>query len=110
MRKVSSLSTLGLVDYRSDKERTAKYTKQTRNASRAQVAQQAMGLELQRQQLAALNHSNVREATKPMTTPSGWFPDPGNPGFIRWFDGAQWTAHVQASSPPLPPGTGGSGQ
>lgn len=103
IRKVTSVSTLGLVDFRSEKERTARYTKQTRNAVRAQVAQEAMSLELQRQQLAALNHANVVEAMKPQTTPANWYPDPGNPGYIRWWDGSQWTAHVQPSTPPTPP-------
>lgn len=35
MRKITSIGTLGAVDFRSDKERTARYTKQTRNAVRA---------------------------------------------------------------------------
>jgi len=25
----------------------------------------------------------------------GWFPDPTNPSHLRWWDGQQWTAHVQ---------------
>ena len=102
-RKVTSVGTFGLVDFRSDKERTARYTRQTRNASRAQVAQQAAQLEMQRKQLAALDHANVREASKPSTTPPGWYPDPGNPGILRWFDGGQWTAHLQQPAPPPPP-------
>lgn len=105
IRKTMSVSTLGLVNYRNSEERTAKYTKQTRNAARAQVAQQAMNLELQRQQLEAMNHANVREEMKPNTTPANWYPDPGNPGFIRWYDGAQWTSHVQPAATPPPPPT-----
>lgn len=105
IRKAASVSTLGMVNFRSEKERTAKYTKQTRNAARAQVAQQATSLELQRQQLEALDHANVREATKPIDTPAGWYPDPGNPTVNRWFDGAQWTDNTQAANqPPPPPG------
>lgn len=105
IRKAMSVSTLGLVNYRNSEERTAKYTKQTRNAARVQVAQQAMNLEVQRQQLQALDHANVREEIKPNTTPASWYPDPGNPGYIRWYDGAQWTNHVQpANTPPPPPG------
>jgi type II secretory pathway pseudopilin PulG len=103
IRKTMSLSTLGLVDFRSDKERTARYTRQTRNAARAQVAQQAMDLELQSRQLAALDHANVREAVKPVTTEPGWYADPGDPTLVRWFDGRQWTGHVQAMLPPSPP-------
>ena len=103
IRKAASVSTLGIVNYRSSKEKTAKYSKQTRNATRAQVAQQAASLEVQRQQLEALDHANVREAAKPETTPAGWYPDPGNPTVMRWFDGAQWTSHVQATNQPPPP-------
>jgi type II secretory pathway pseudopilin PulG len=103
IRKTMSVSTLGLVDFRSDKERTARYTRQTRNAARAQIAQQARNLELQRQQLAALDHANTREATKPVTTEPGWYADPGNPTYVRWFDGRQWTNHVQVTPPPPPP-------
>ncbi|MEZ5152149.1 DUF2510 domain-containing protein [Rhodococcus zopfii] len=109
-RKITSVSTLGIVSYRNNEERTAKYTRQTRNAARAQVAQQAMNLELQRQQLEALNHANVREEMRPQATPAGWYPDPGNPAFVRWFDGAQWTNHAQpANTPPPPPGHGYQG-
>lgn len=40
-RKMTSFSTMGLVDFRSDKERIAKYTRQTRNAARKQAKQAA---------------------------------------------------------------------
>ena len=38
LRKFVSASTLGLVDYRSDKERTARYTKQIRDDQRKNAA------------------------------------------------------------------------
>ncbi|MBY3988007.1 DUF2510 domain-containing protein [Rhodococcus fascians] len=98
-----SVGTPGLASYRNDSERTRKYTKQTRNAARTQVVKQGAAPEVQRQQLAALNLANVREEIRPVTTPAGWYPDPGDAGFIRWFDGGQWTAHVQQSRPPAPP-------
>ena len=36
MRKITSVSTFGLVDFRSDKEKAARYTKQTRDSAREQ--------------------------------------------------------------------------
>ncbi|WNY15189.1 hypothetical protein SEA_MACGULLY_85 [Rhodococcus phage MacGully] len=36
-RKTMSVLSLGLIDFWSDKERTARYTKQTRNAARKQL-------------------------------------------------------------------------
>lgn len=40
-----------------------------------------------------------------MSTPAGWYDDT-NPNFVRWWDGTQWTEHVQqktASPAPEPP-------
>jgi len=37
------------------------------------------------------------------TTPAGWYNDPAGSGGKRWWDGVQWTAHMQAAAPPTPP-------
>jgi len=41
MRKVTSVSMLGLVSFRNEAERAEKYAEQTRNAVRAKVAQES---------------------------------------------------------------------
>jgi uncharacterized protein len=38
--------------------------------------------------------------------PPGWYPDPERPGSQRWWDGTNWTSHVQAAGPA--PGTTGT--
>ena len=37
------------------------------------------------------------------TTPAGWYNDPAGSSAKRWWDGVQWTAHLQAATPPAPP-------
>lgn len=112
IRKATSLSTLGLVSYRGKAERANDYQKETRNAARAQVAQNAMQLEIQRQQLAALDHGNVREEVRdlqqfqpiapimppqpvPVGPPPGWYPDQQDQALVRWYDGTAWTGFTQ---------------
>lgn len=40
---------------------------------------------------------NARRAASvaPSSTPQGWYPDQQNPKMARWFDGQQWTEHLQ---------------
>ncbi len=35
--------------------------------------------------------------------PPGWYPDQADPRYVRWWDGRQWTPHVQPARPPQPP-------
>lgn len=42
-----------------------------------------------------------------MTTPPGWYPDPGDPvghaSRERWWNGSAWTEHTRAAAPPSVP-------
>ncbi|MBJ7451428.1 MAG: DUF2510 domain-containing protein [Blastococcus sp.] len=101
IRKTMSFGTVGVVSYRSKSERAAKYAKQTRNAARAQVVQNGLMLETQRQMVNGIDHANVREevrdmrapvAPTPAAPPAGFYSDPqGDASLLRWFDGSQWT-------------------
>ena len=35
--------------------------------------------------------------------PPGWYPDQADPRYVRWWDGRQWTPHVQPAQPQQPP-------
>lgn len=41
-----------------------------------------------------------------MSSPQGWYQDPGGPG-LRWYDGERWTEHVAPPAPRPPGGPGG---
>jgi len=123
IRKTMSVSTLGMVSYRSNSERSArankqsaKYAKQSRNAARAQVAQNGLMLDAQRQQLEATYQGNgVRQAqyedvtaaqtpiaAPVMGMPAGWYQDPQDPTFICYWNGQAWDSSTR-QKPVTPP-------
>jgi len=40
--------------------------------------------------------------TQPPPPPPGWYPDPAGSGGVRWWDGQDWTDHVQQAQAPAP--------
>ena len=115
LRKTMSIGTVGMVSFRNKDERAMSYARQTRNAARAQVAQNAMMLEHQRQMITQYDHANVREEVRDMNAHGGYYYQPqpyaqpvlppqpvmppagfyvdqsGDSTILRWWDGAQWT-------------------
>lgn len=41
-----------------------------------------------------------------MTQPAGWYADPSGLPARRWWDGGQWTDHIQPGGAPIPPPNG----
>lgn len=103
IRKTMSMTTLGAVDFRSDKERTAAYTKAAKKQAKKQT--KIMEQQLAAQQAAANPQQSgwgarlvaAAEAKKAEldaakhSTPAGWYPDQTTPGQVRYFDGTTWT-------------------
>lgn len=114
-RKIASISTAGLVNYRNDGERTAKYTRQTRNATRLAAIQNGKMLNNQERQITQAQVHFVEEqvaAMPPGAPPPGWYPNPADGTSPWWWDGVQWVPPPevveQAEEPPaLPTGSAG---
>lgn len=110
IRKMISTSTLGAVDFRSDKERIARSTRKAHHnsirslreqkrhnqAMEQQAPQQSVQQQQQQQQY---NPGGFVPPAPPTAPPPGWYPDQVLPGMVRWFDGARWTEFTQPMAP-----------
>lgn len=102
-RKVMSVGTLGAVDFRSDKERIARYTRTTADELKTQTKlarkdarKRAKATARQTRIMTAQAGYAARAATTP-TAPAGWLADPLARWELRWWDGARWTEHVSTA-------------
>lgn len=91
IRKTMSMGTLGAVDFRSDKERTAAYTKAAKKEAKKQT-------KLQREQ-AARHRAEPATLAPPSTVAPGWYPEPSGQPCQRWWDGTTWTEQTQPTPP-----------
>ncbi len=107
-RKINSVSTLGLVNYRNTGERIARHTRLTKKAVRAQTAQQAAlwRVQVMNEQQTAARQATYQEthlAYLAGTLPAapGWYHCQSDPPDVkRWWNGAVWTSDTTI----LPPG------
>jgi hypothetical protein len=86
IRKMTSVSTLGAVKYRTPNQKTARFTKKMAKSMRYQEGQ------IRSSNRAAL------PASQPQQPPPGWYPDARDPRYVRWFDGQAWTGYIQLRS------------
>ena len=86
-RKLLSVHTAGLVDFRSDKERTAAYTAGIRREARKQTKM------MRQEQRHEQRFVQQAPPPPPAGPPPGFYADPAGHPIQRWWDGVQWTAH-----------------
>lgn len=85
-RKMTSIGTLGAVDFRSAKDRTAAHTASIARHTRKQTR-------IMQAQTHAANVGYVHQFVGQQATPAGWYACPSDPyGSVRYWDGQQWTS------------------
>lgn len=108
IRKVASISTAGMIDFKSDKERIASSSRKGASAAKKQnklIKEQndllaAQAAAQQQAAIAAQQAAPVMPAPgAPVAMPAGWYPDPQTPGMNRYWDGLAWTATTAPATP-----------
>lgn len=95
IRKTMSVTTLGFIDFQSDKERVARSARLTKQATRRGnrlIGKQTRAQRRQHREMMAVQSMQV--PMMPTQPAPGWYAD-AQPGYMRWWDGMRWTAHVQ---------------
>ena len=88
IRKMTSVSTLGLVDFRSDKERIARSTRKTSKEARQQTELMQQQVAMQQQQIDMQAKQAAAQSAPPQGPPPGWYPDQN--GQQRYWNGQGW--------------------
>jgi len=97
-RKTMSVSTLGLIGYRTDIEKARRLQRQTRNAARTQVAVGVWQAGRQAKQTRVIKKQTrviQAQAAQQARVPAGWYPVPMEPGVVCWWDGYGWHLHTR---------------
>lgn len=91
IRKLTSVSTLGVIDFRSDKERIARSTRKTSAEAKQQTTLMRQQLELQQQLKTQANATKPHSSTAAVPTPAalapGWYQVDGQ---NRYWDGTKF--------------------
>lgn len=91
-RKLLSASSLGLIDYRSDKERIARSARLTKRAVKTQNRMLRSAAPATGSSALDAVYAPAHQAVGP---PPGWYVDQADPELMRWWDGQRWTEHQQ---------------
>ncbi|MEP6478602.1 MAG: DUF2510 domain-containing protein [Rhodoglobus sp.] len=49
---------------------------------------------------------SLAQETSAFLAPFGWYPDPAGSALLGWWDGSQWTKHLESPRPEVQPAAG----